>query len=362
MLEVKSLSVAAGDFRLQNVDLTVAEGECHAVLGPSGSGKSTLLNAVLGILSPQKGRIRLDGMDITHQPIERRGLGYVPQQIGLFPHLTVQNNLSYSARARGLPAAQFKPLMDRLVEATAIGALLERFPHTLSGGERQRVALVRALTSRPRMVLLDEPFTSLNQSLRRELWWMMRGLQQQQRLTVLIVTHDLTEAYFLADRISVLMNGSIQQTGDKTAVYRRPVTPDVARFLGLNNLWCGIVIGRSKGCLTIECPAIGITAHFPADNDPPPLQTRVTVGILAEHVVLRNAEHPPKPDEHILTGSIRLLDFGPRWLVHFHHVSSELVLELDMNRRTAEHFDLADGQTGIMVGLPENCLFWMPAA
>jgi ABC-type Fe3+/spermidine/putrescine transport system ATPase subunit len=361
MLEVGSLSVAAGDFRLRNIDLMVAEGECHAVLGPSGSGKSTLLNAVLGILPPQEGRIRLNGSDITHQPIELRGLGYVPQQIGLFPHLTVRDNLSYSARARGLPAAQFRPLMDKLVEATGIGALLERFPNTLSGGERQRVALVRALTSRPRLVLLDEPFTSLNQSLRRELWWLMRELQQQQRLTVLLVTHDLTEAYFLADRISVLMNGRIQQIGDKTLVYRRPATRDVARFLGVNNLWDGIVTGQRGGRLTIECPTVGITAHLPAENNPPPLQTRVMMGILAEHVVLRDAEHPPKSSEHLLTGSIRLLDFGPRWLIQFHHVSSKLVLELHMNRRTAEHFGLTEGQTGITVGLPENCLFWMPA-
>ena len=119
------------------------------------------------------------------------------------------------ARGHGACRAKFKPLVDRLVEATGIGRLLARWPHTLSGGERQRVGLVRALTSQPRLVLLDEPFTSLNQSLRRELWWLMRELQQQRRLTVLLVTHDLTEAYFLADRISVLMYGRIQQSGDK---------------------------------------------------------------------------------------------------------------------------------------------------
>jgi ABC-type Fe3+/spermidine/putrescine transport system ATPase subunit len=361
MLEVESLSVAAGDFRLQSICLGIAEGECHAVLGPSGSGKSTLLNAILGILPPQKGRIRLNGSDITHQPIERRGLGYVPQQIGLFPHLTVRNNLSYSARARGLPADQFRPLMNQLVEATGIGALLERFPNTLSGGERQRVALVRALTSQPRLVLLDEPFTSLNQSLRRELWWLMHELQKQQRLTVLLVTHDLTEAYFLADHISLLMDGRIRQAGDKTTVYRRPATRDVARFLGVNNLWDGVITRQDGGYLTIECPTIGITAQMTAGNNPPPLQTRVMVGIRAEHVVLRDADHPPKPDEHILSGSIRILDFEPRWLIQFHHVSSELVLELHMNKRTAEHFRLADGQTDKTVGLPEKHMFWMPA-
>ena len=108
-------------FQLRNIDLSVKEGECHAVLGPSGSGKSTLLNAVLGMLPPQGGSVRLAGVDITRQPIERRGLGYLPQQIGLFPHLTVLGNITYSARARGLSPSRFQPLLDRLVEATGIG-------------------------------------------------------------------------------------------------------------------------------------------------------------------------------------------------------------------------------------------------
>ncbi len=361
MLKVESLSAIAGGFRLRKIDLTMAESECHAVLGPSGSGKSTLLNAILGILPIQEGQIRLNGENITYEPIERRGLGYLPQQIGLFPHLTVRDNITYSARARGLSQAQFKPLMDRLIEATDIGELMERFPYTLSGGERQRVGLVRALTSQPRLVLLDEPFTSLNQSLRRELWWLMRGLQQQQRLTVLLVTHDLTEAYFLADRISILMDGRIQQAGGKITVYRQPATRDVARFLGVNNLWDGIVIGQDGTILTIDCPSLGFTTHIPAGKNPPSPQTRVTVGILAEHVVLRDVEHPPRSDEYILTGSIRLLDFGPRWLIQFHHAASGLVLELPMSRRTAEHFGLTDGQAGITVGLPNSDLFWMPA-
>jgi len=361
MLDVKSLSVAAGSFRLWDINLRIAEGECHAVLGPSGSGKSTLLNAVLGILPPREGSVRLNGTEITDQPIERRGLGYVPQRIGLFPHLTVLDNIAYSARARGLAADQFRPLMDKLLEATGIGDLLARYPDTLSGGERQRVALVRALTSRPRLVLLDEPFTSLNQSLRRELWWLVRELQQQQRLTVLLVTHDLTEAYFLADRISVLMAGRIQQTGDKTSVYRNPATREVARFLGVNNLWDGMVTGHDGDDLMIECPALRFTARVSGGKNPPAPGTRVTVGILAEHVALRDAAHPPKPGEHILMGNIRLLDFGPRWLIQFHHAASGLILELHINRRTADHFGLKGDQTGITVGLPESALFWMPA-
>lgn len=360
MLEIESLSATAGNFQLRNIDLRVEEGECHAVLGPSGSGKSTLLNAVLGILPTQGGVTRLRGVDITNQPIEQRGLGYLPQQIGLFPHLTVLGNITYSARARGLPAAQFQPRLDRLVEATGIGELLSRFPHTLSGGERQRVALVRALASQPQLVLLDEPFTALNESLRRELWWLMRELQSQHGLTVLLVTHNLAEAYFLADRISVLIEGKIQQTGHKSTVYSRPATHAVAHFLGVNNVWDGTVIGQEDGHLTVECPTIGITARFPVASNPPAPLTHVNVGILAENVTLRDAAHPPRRGEHLLTGQIRLLDFSGRWLIQFHHAASPLVLELHAAQRTVETFGLSDGQTGVTVGLPENALFWMP--
>jgi|WetSurMetagenome_2_1015567.scaffolds.fasta_scaffold18431_3 ABC-type Fe3+/spermidine/putrescine transport system ATPase subunit len=360
MLKVESLRAATGGFRLRDIDLKVGEGSCHAVLGPSGSGKSTLLNAILGLLPLQKGCILLRGVDITHQPIERRGLGYLPQRIGLFPHLTVLGNITYSARARGVPAEKYQPLLDKLVEATGIGELLSRFPDTLSGGERQRVALVRALASQPRLVLLDEPFTALNESLRRELWWLMRDLQSHYGLTVLLVTHNLEEAYFLADTISILIDGEIKQSGHKSEVYSHPATSAVARFLGINNLWDGTIIGQDDGALTVACPTIGVTARFPGTMNPPAAFSPVTVGILAEHVSLRDAAHPSKPSEHVLTGQIRLLDCNGRWLIQFHHDSSPLVLDLYAAQRTVDAFGLTDGQTGITIGLPPSALFWMP--
>jgi len=148
--------------------------------------------------------------DISRWPIERRNLGYVPQHLGLFPHLSVRDNLLYSVRARKIPRIDWQTLFEKMVEVTGIGHLLERRIATLSGGERQRVALVRALMGNSRLVLLDEPFTALNESLRQELWWLVKELQRERELTVLLITHDLTEAYFLADNITVLIDG---QTG-----------------------------------------------------------------------------------------------------------------------------------------------------
>jgi molybdenum ABC transporter ATP-binding protein len=284
MFEVDSLTVAAGRFLLRDVNLAVAEGSCHAVLGPSGSGKSTLLLAVLGVLTPQHGRIRLAGEDITGLPVERRGLGYVPQQIGLFPHLSVRDNLAYSARARGRPPREYQPLVDRLVEASGIGSLLERRPATLSGGERQRVGLVRALASQPRLVLLDEPFTSLNESLRRELWWLMRELQRERGLTVLLVTHDLTEAYFLADRVTVLLDGRVVQQGEKAAVYGKPVAPEIAHFLGVQTLQPGRIVDVADGLASVEVGGARIVALAP-----PGVSGSVLVSIRGEDVILERA-------------------------------------------------------------------------
>lgn len=281
MLEVDSLTVSAGSFRLRDVNLAVARGECHAVLGPSGAGKSTLLHAILGVLPPESGGIRLDGRDVVSLPIEQRGLGYVPQQLGLFPHLTVRDNLAYSARARGVPMAEFQPLLDRLVAATGIGALLGRSPATLSGGERQRVGLVRALASQPRLVLLDEPFAALNESLRREHWWLLRELQREWRLTVLLITHDLAEAYSLADHVTVLLDGRVVQQGEVADVYGRPAAPEVARFLGVETLQPGRVLRVHDGLATVEVGSALLTAVAPPD-----LSGRVLVSIRGEEVAL----------------------------------------------------------------------------
>lgn len=260
MLELESLTVASGTFRLQEVNLRVAAGECHAVLGPSGSGKSTLLRAILGLLPCECGLIRIEGADVARVPVERRGLGYVPQHLGLFPHLRVRDNLVYSARARGLPRAAFQQTLDQMIDATGIRELLDRWPATLSGGERQRVGLVRALVSQPRVVLLDEPFTALNESLRRELWWLMRELQRTWRLTVLLVTHDLAEAYFLADRVTVLLNGRVAQQGNKKDVYGRPAVAEVARFLGVETLQPGRIVNRKEGLAVVEVGSARLTA------------------------------------------------------------------------------------------------------
>ncbi|NWG76406.1 MAG: ATP-binding cassette domain-containing protein [Rubrivivax sp.] len=340
MLEIESLTVTAGAFRLREVNLAVARGECHAVLGPYGSGKSTLLHAILGVRPPASGRIRLEGADLAGVPIERRGLGYVPQQLGLFPHLTVRDNLAYSARSRGIPTAQFQPLVDKLVAATGIGALLDRRPATLSGGERQRVGLVRALAGQPRLVLLDEPFTALNESLRRELWWLLRELRREWRLTVLLVTHDLTEAYFLADRVTVLLDGRVVQQGDKEEVYGRPAAPEVARFLGVETLQPGRIVSVSEGLATVAVGAARLTALAQAG-----LRDAVLVSIRGEDVTLERGGGGGGAGSARNRLAARVVSVRPGSPLHCVELDAGFPLVALVTRPACEELDLRPGVT-----------------
>ncbi|HHI75902.1 MAG TPA: ABC transporter ATP-binding protein [Gammaproteobacteria bacterium] len=356
MLELDQVQAHAGRFALAPVSLSVEEGRCHAVLGPSGSGKSTLLKAVLGALPVTAGEVRLGGETITRWPMERRRLGYVPQHLGLFPHLSVRDNLHYSARARRIPPQRFRPLLDRLVEITAIGGLLERPVTTLSGGERQRVALVRALAAAPRTVLLDEPFTALDEALRHELWWLLRELQQEQGLSALLVTHDLSEAHFLAEHITVLIDGRPEQSAPREQVRHRPATLAVARFLGLRNLFPAEVRETRDGELLADCPDLCRALRLPGRARP---GDRIWIGIHPDDVMLRDANHPPRPDECVVEGRVRLQDMGGHVLIRL-EPPERAPVELIANHRALRRFGIVDGGANVAVGLPAEALFWVP--
>lgn len=357
MFEIEALSARVGSFLLEDIHLSLNEGECHAVLGPSGSGKSTLLSAILGSIPITSGHIRLGSDEITHWPMERRRLGYVPQHLGLFPHLSVRDNLSYSASARKVDRGDFEPLLDKLVEITGIGSLLDRRISTLSGGERQRVALVRALAANPRLVLLDEPFTALNEALRRELWWLVKELQRERGLSALLITHDLTEAYFLSEKITVLINGRQEQSDSKTTIYRHPANLAVARFLGIKNLFPATVVQTSIEGIDADCPALGHRFRLQGQV---PVGTAILVGIRSENIMLRDGGHPPRPDDCVLTGTIRLIDMGVNVAMHFHSPQLSSVLEIVAAQRVVKCFKIASDQSMVSIALPSSSMFWFP--
>jgi iron(III) transport system ATP-binding protein len=221
---------------LAGVDLQVQAGSLTAVLGLSGCGKTTLLRVIAGFERAEQGSVALGGRTLedghTYVPPEKRGIGYVPQEGALFPHLSVAGNVGF-----GLSRSERRgDAVEGLLEMVGIGALARRLPHQLSGGEQQRVALARALASRPEALLLDEPFSSLDASLRARVREEVHTLLRAQGVTTVLVTHDQEEALSLADTVAVLRDGRIIQQGSPAELYDLPTDQELASFLGAVNL------------------------------------------------------------------------------------------------------------------------------
>lgn len=216
----------------------VEEGETFALLGPSGCGKTTALRCIAGFEAADSGTVTLDGQTLDGDgvavPPERRGIGFVFQDYALFPHLTVRENVAFGLR--GMTKKARLSRADEVLRLVGLGGLEERKPHALSGGQQQRVALARAVAPRPRLLLLDEPFSNLDALLRQEMRERVRDLLKREGMTALLVTHDQEEALSFADRVAVMQNGRIDQIGTPEAIYATPRTLFVAQFLGRTNL------------------------------------------------------------------------------------------------------------------------------
>ncbi|MYU52981.1 MULTISPECIES: ABC transporter ATP-binding protein [Streptomyces] len=227
---------ADGRPALDAVDLAVAAHEIVCVLGPSGSGKSTLLRVVAGLQQTDAGRVLLEGRDQSGVPTHRRGVGLMFQDHQLFPQRDVAGNVAFGLRMRGTSRADQEHTVARLLDLVGLPDAQGRAVASLSGGEQQRVALARALAPRPRLLMLDEPFGQLDRGLRERLVVELRELFGELGTTVLAVTHDQGEAFALADRVVVMQDGRIAQTGTPLEVWQRPATEFVARFLGFDNV------------------------------------------------------------------------------------------------------------------------------
>lgn len=242
VLDIRGVSKSFGAVRaVESFDLTVGDGELVCLLGPSGSGKSTLLRIVGGFETPSSGTITIDGEDVTRLSPERRPTGMVFQSHALWTHMNVFKNVAFGLKLRHLPKAEIRTRVEAALEQVGLTGYGERQTHQMSGGQQQRVALARSLVLEPKILLLDEPFASLDQHLRERLREEVRDLQQRLRITALFVTHGQDEALALADRIVVMHDGRTEQIAPPDVIYREPATPFVAGFIGTMNLVDGAV-------------------------------------------------------------------------------------------------------------------------
>jgi putative spermidine/putrescine transport system ATP-binding protein len=232
-----------GQAAVDGVSLSVARGECIALLGPSGCGKTTTLRCVAGFVAPDAGRIWLGGAAIERTPPHRRPIGMVFQAYALFPHMTAAGNVGFGLEMRSLPRAERDARVAEALAMVGLAALADRYPARMSGGQQQRVALARALVIRPELLLLDEPLSNLDAGLRVEMREEIARLRRAAGITTLFVTHDQEEALALADRVAVMQSGRIVEVATPEALTERPRHLFTARFLGAR----GVIEGRTEG-------------------------------------------------------------------------------------------------------------------
>lgn len=238
-VQVRDLWVDLDEFHLREINLDVAAGEYFVVLGPTGAGKTVLLETIAGLHQPGKGRIMLDGEDVTDVPPERRGIGFVYQDYMLFPHLNVTGNIAFGLKLRRVGREVVEERVTEMGQLLGIDHLLHRRPGTLSGGEQQRVALARALVVEPRLLLLDEPLSALDPGMREGLQRELARVHRELGTTTIHVTHDFEEAVALGDRIGIVNEGRVVQVGSPEEIFRRPDSEFVARFVGVRNIFQG---------------------------------------------------------------------------------------------------------------------------
>ena len=278
LLEVEDLSIDLGDFHLRGINLEVERNDYLTVIGPTGAGKSVLLEAIAGFYPLRSGRVILDGRDVTNLPPEKRGISIVYQDFVLFPHLSVFENIAFGLRKVERNEERIKSEVEHIAEELHIDHLLHRKPGTLSGGEQQRVAIARALVVRPKVLLMDEPFSALDSKTREKLRSLVKKVIEEHGTTVIHVTHDFEDVFALAKHVAVMRNGRLVQFGTPEEVFSRPNDEFIADFVG-TNLFRGKAEGRHDGLTAIRAGNVVLYTVDEAEGE-------VTLSLRPEEVIL----------------------------------------------------------------------------
>ncbi len=364
MIDVQGLSVKAGDFRLRDINLGIEDSRFGVILGPSGAGKSLLLESIVGLCSPDQGRVVIGGIDVTKSNPEDRNVAYVPQDMTLFPHLSVRGNLCFGAQARRMSSSDINMRMEQLSQLLDISHLLDRLnPMTLSHGEQQRVAIARALMIFPRAILLDEPFSALDALLRRQLQLQLKRINRELKITILHVTHDREEAFMLGDKIGIMIGGRLVQVGSRDDIYCRPATVEAARFLLNQNIFIGEVLARDDQTRTLTLGDVsGLNLNAVAYNGLRP-GDMAHFGIRPEEImVIRPGMELRNPvQDNLMTGTVEtIMEKGGSHLILVRISEIDQPLEIDIPNCAFRDLELAEGKT-IQVSLKKKSVWTIPA-
>jgi molybdate/tungstate transport system ATP-binding protein len=325
-----------GAFSLRDVSLEVAEGEYFVLLGPTGAGKSVLLEMVMGFHRPDKGRIILDGRDITDVPVEKRGIGYVPQNCPLFPHMSVFENVEFGLKMQRIINSERKRAVDGMLGILGLEEMADRTPLTLSGGERQKTVLARVLVTRPKIVLLDEPLTAIDAESSRNLREELKRINRELKVAIVHVTHDQIEAFSLGSKVAIIRNGQIVQVGLPDEVLSKPIDEFVARFLGYENIFHAKFVKGEKKISEVSVEGISIRLVGRLES----LET--TVAIRPEDIMVTTK--PPLNCEkwNVLEGEVKgYMSLGPVVEVT---LDAGLRLKVFVDKRSFLELDLAVGK------------------
>ena len=363
MIKIEDLTILFESFKILNLNIQMEEGGFHFLLGPTGSGKTLILECIMGLRKPKRGRIWIGDKEVQGLPPELRGISYVPQDLALFPHLKVRENILFGIRARDLDLKIYEEYVYALVEVMKIGHLLERYPAHLSGGEKKRVALLRALAPKPKLLLLDEPLSGLDPSIKVDIQHLLKNLHSSFHPTTLCVTHDFEEVYFLGDEMTIFIDGKVEQVGRRDDVFLRPNSKKVAQFLGAKNLYRAKVLKNETSSQRLILGVNGLQFSVPMSfyQDKMEVGKEVDLFVRPEEVMLLREEKLVKDSlkQNILEGKIQDISVRERYhTIYFETTEGKILFEISIPNYAFRNLNLSVGKMA-RIALREESLWVM---
>jgi ABC-type Fe3+/spermidine/putrescine transport system ATPase subunit len=363
MIRIEGLHILFDTFKIIDLNIQIEEGEFHFLLGPTGSGKTLILESIMGLRKPKGGKIWVGDREVQSLPPELRGISYVPQDLALFPHLNVKENILFGIKARDLVMKTYEEHVYTLVEVMRIGHLLERYPANLSGGEKKRVALLRALAPKPKLLLLDEPLAGLDLSIKIDIQQLLKNLHSSLHTTTLCVTHDFEEAHSLAHGMTIFIDGKVEQVGKRGDVFLRPKSKKVAQFLGAKNLYRAKVLKNDGSSQRMTLGVNGLQFSIPKNLYQGQMEVgkEVDLFIRPEEVMILREGKPVKDSlkRNIFEGKILDITDKERYhLVCLQTVEGGIPFEISIPNYTFRNLNLSVGKM-VSIALREESLWVM---